>query len=81
MLIRTAEPVRYVERMLAARAQRRRQRRNTEIRVESTVPAVELQVTNLPPVVEHLIRSWGGPVPETHVRRIRAGYAPASGAA
>ena len=80
MLIRTAEPVRYVERLLAARA-RRRQRRNTEINVGSTVAVVELQVTNLPPVVEHLIRSWSGPVPETHVRRIRAGYAPAPGAA
>lgn len=79
MLIRTSEPVRYVERMLAARA-RRRQRRNIEISVENTAPAVGQQVTNLPPVVEHLIRSWGGPVPETHMRRIRAGYAPAQGA-
>lgn len=80
MLIRTSEPVRYVERMLAARA-RRRQRRNTEIIMGSTVPAVEQQVTNLPPVVEHMLRSLGSPAPETHVRRIRAGYAPAQGAA
>jgi len=81
MLVRTAEPVRYVERMLAARAQRRRQRRHLEVGTENPAPNVELQTNGLSPVVEYWIASWGEPLPAARVRRVRAGYIPAQGAA
>lgn len=73
MLVRTAEPVRHVERMLQASVQRRRRRR-VESNNEPVASATTQQAVSAAPGSDHAwMASWGGPVPAANVRRVRAG--------
>lgn len=76
MLIKTAEPSRYVERMLAARDQRRRRRRPAAVLPDIAVAAVESQPLDLQVMTAQRIASWSGPIPVANLRRVRAGLAP-----
>ncbi len=76
MLIKTAEPTRYVERLLAAHDQRRRRRRPAASLPELVVAAVESQPLNLQAMTDQWITSWSGPIPVGNLRRVRAAYPP-----